>query len=63
MAFLKLNEVAAVLRISRQTVGKLVESGKIKAVQVGGQRRIDAADFQTYLRSNTSDTSDTSETK
>ena len=54
MAFLKLNEVAKVLRISRQTVAKLVDVGQLRAVQVGGQRRIDSADFQTYLRNNSS---------
>ena len=52
MAFLKLNEVATVLRISRQTVAKLVDNGQLRAVQVGGQRRVDSADFQLYLRNN-----------
>ena len=37
---LKLSEVAEILRVSRQTVMRLIKTGQIKAIKVGRQWRV-----------------------
>jgi excisionase family DNA binding protein len=38
--FLTIFEVAAILRISRQTIYRLVHSGELEAIKIGGAYRI-----------------------
>jgi excisionase family DNA binding protein len=47
--FLTLPEVAAVLRCSRSTVYKLVESGKLKANRIGGRLIFDRTRLLVWI--------------
>jgi excisionase family DNA binding protein len=46
-----IDEVAAELKISRNTVVKLIRLGKIKAIKVLDQYRIPEDQFKSYLTS------------
>ncbi len=48
--FLTVAEVAAVMRVSRMTVYRLVHAGTLPAVQVGRSFRIPEQAVQDYLR-------------
>jgi excisionase family DNA binding protein len=50
MSFLKPTEIANVLRVSTQTVRRLIDSGTIPSVVVGKQRRVESADLDRYLK-------------
>lgn len=43
-------EVAAVMRVSKMTVYRLVHSGELPAVQVGRSYRVDERSVHDYLR-------------
>lgn len=43
-------EVAAVMRVSKMTVYRLVHSGELPAVRVGRSFRVSEADLDDYLR-------------
>lgn len=46
-----LDEVALFLRLSRDTVYRLVQSDKIPALKIGAQWRFDRSDLDTWLKS------------
>lgn len=46
---LRPDEVADELRVSRSTVYRLIEEGKLPHVKVGGQKRIRRCDLLAYL--------------
>ncbi len=46
---LTVDEVAAELRVSAQTVRKLIEEGQLRAFKVRGQWRIRRADLDRYI--------------
>ena len=48
--FLTVAEVAAMMRVSKMTVYRLVHSGELPAVQVGRSFRINEDDVNEYLR-------------
>lgn len=48
--FLTVAEVAAVMRVSKMTVYRLVHSGELPAVRVGRSFRVKQADVDEYLR-------------
>lgn len=47
---LKIPEVAAYLRVTRQTVYNLIASGDLHTVKVGTLQRIRATDLEAYLQ-------------
>ncbi|UZJ25234.1 helix-turn-helix domain-containing protein [Rhodococcus antarcticus] len=49
--FLTVAEVAALMRVSKMTVYRLVHSGELPAVRVGRSFRVRAAAVHTYLES------------
>ncbi len=49
--FLTVAEVAAVMRVSKMTVYRLVHSGELPAVRVGRSFRVSERDVNEYLRS------------
>jgi excisionase family DNA binding protein len=49
--FLTVAEVAAVMRVSKMTVYRLVHSGELPAVRVGRSFRVSEEDVNEYLRS------------
>lgn len=49
---LTVDEVAAELRVSPQTVRKLIDNGELKAFRVGGQWRIKRKDLDRYIEQN-----------
>jgi excisionase family DNA binding protein len=49
MALMKLNEVATVLRLTKQSVNRLILAGTIPAYRIGGQWRVRQDDLRTYL--------------
>jgi len=51
--FLTLAEAAAILRVHRATVGRMVEAGEIPAIRVRGLPRIDAEALAGYIAGNT----------
>lgn len=53
MEFLTVNDVCDLLKISRWTVSKLVESGNLKASKVGRIYRFRREDVDDYLERNT----------
>ena len=60
MEFMTVAEAAALLRIGERTAYTLVREGRIPAVKVGNQWRIEKTTFEAWLakggdRSNTSD--------
>ena len=48
---LTVKEVAALLRVSTQTLYKMLEQGQIPAVKVGSQWRFDGDKIQTWIES------------
>lgn len=48
--FMTVAEVAAVMRVSKMTVYRLVHSGELPAVRVGRSFRVPAAAVDEYLR-------------
>ena len=50
MSLLTLAEVAQLLRVSRVTACKLCETGELKAIRVGRQYRVHAADLAAYVK-------------
>lgn len=48
--FLTIAEVAAVMRVSKMTVYRLVHSGELPAVRVGRSFRVTEDDVNDYLR-------------
>ena len=48
--FLTIAEVAAMMRVSKMTVYRLVHSGELPAVRVGRSFRVTEADVDDYLR-------------
>jgi excisionase family DNA binding protein len=48
--FLTVAEVAAVMRVSKMTVYRLVHSGELPAVRVGRSFRVSEADVHEYLK-------------
>ena len=48
--FLTVAEVAAMMRVSKMTVYRLVHSGDLPAVRVGRSFRVREADANEYLR-------------
>ncbi|MET0839540.1 MAG: helix-turn-helix domain-containing protein [Marmoricola sp.] len=49
--FLTVAEVAAVMRVSKMTVYRLVHSGELPAVRVGRSFRVSEDDVNEYLKS------------
>jgi excisionase family DNA binding protein len=49
--FLTVAEVAAVMRVSKMTVYRLVHSGELPAVRVGRSFRVSEQDVNEYLKS------------
>ncbi|MEI2711971.1 MAG: helix-turn-helix domain-containing protein [Nocardioides sp.] len=47
--FLTVAEVAAMMRVSKMTVYRLVHGGELPAVRVGRSFRVDEKDVQAYL--------------
>ncbi len=48
--FLTVSEVAAIMRVSKMTVYRLVHSGEMSAVRVGRSFRVPEQAVHTYLR-------------
>jgi excisionase family DNA binding protein len=48
--FLTIAEVAAVMRVSKMTVYRLVHGGELPAVRVGRSFRVSEEDVNEYLR-------------
>jgi excisionase family DNA binding protein len=48
--FLTVAEVAAMMRVSKMTVYRLVHSGELPAVRVGRSFRVQEKDVDEYLR-------------
>jgi excisionase family DNA binding protein len=48
--FLTIAEVAAVMRVSKMTVYRLVHGGELPAVRVGRSFRVSETDVNEYLR-------------
>ena len=46
---LTLEEVAEILRVSVQTVRRLINDGELKAIKVRGQLRVKQTDLDDYL--------------
>lgn len=55
MHFFTVAEVAAVMRVSRMTVYRLVHSGELPAVRVGRSFRVPQRAVDDYLRSSFTD--------
>ncbi len=49
--FLTIAEVAAMMRVSKMTVYRLVHNGELSAVRVGRSFRVREADANAYLES------------
>jgi excisionase family DNA binding protein len=50
MRFLTVAEVAAIMRVSKMTVYRLVQAGSMPAVRVGRSYRVPEQAVQDYLR-------------
>jgi len=50
MRFLTVAEVAAVMRVSRMTVYRLVHAGELSSVQIGRSFRVPEAAVHDYLK-------------
>lgn len=48
--FLTVSEVAAIMRVSKMTVYRLVHAGELPAVRVGRSYRVPEQAIQDYLR-------------
>lgn len=51
MQLLTLEEVADILRVSIQTVRRMIDDGELKARKVRGQWRILKTDLEEYIQS------------
>lgn len=54
--YMTVDEVAAWLRVSRWTVGRLVKTGELTAIKAGGRNgaiRVDADSVEDYLKRHT----------
>ena len=49
--FLTVNEVADILRVSKLTIWRYIEAGKLPAYKVGRDWRIDQEEFEKFLQS------------
>ncbi|HEY0486410.1 MAG TPA: helix-turn-helix domain-containing protein [Mycobacteriales bacterium] len=54
--FLTVAEVAALMRVSKMTVYRLVHSGELSAVRVGRSFRVPESGVHTYLKDAFTDT-------
>lgn len=61
MTLLKVREVADLLRVTDQTVHNLIRDKKLKAFSVGGGKRINSTDFESFLRQNSNDAESSNE--
>ncbi len=50
MGLLKIKEVGQIVRLSPQTVRKLIEDGQIPAKKIGRSLRVDSADLALWLK-------------
>lgn len=50
MRFLTVGEVAAIMRVSKMTVYRIVKSGELEAIQVGHSFRVPEPAVKRYLR-------------
>lgn len=48
--FLTVDEVARLLRVSKMTIFRLIQSGELKASRIARQFRIRATDFDDYVK-------------
>ena len=55
-AFLKVAEVADMLRVSNMTVYRLISAGSLPAVRVGKSYRLTEADVDRYLQQSYTET-------
>ncbi len=46
---LTIEEVARILRISVQTVRRMIDEGELRAIKIRGQWRIKREDLQNYI--------------
>jgi excisionase family DNA binding protein len=46
---LEVHEVAYALRVSQETVRRLIRTGKLTAVRIGSQWRVDPRDLQAFI--------------
>ena len=47
------NEVAEILKLSRQTVYNYITAGKLRSVQLGREHRISEEDLKEFLKTGT----------
>lgn len=50
MEYYTINQICEKLGISRQAISRAIKCGRIKAVKVGGQYRIEKVWFDNYLK-------------
>jgi excisionase family DNA binding protein len=50
--FLKLNEVADILKVSKMTVYRYIKAGKLSTYKFGKEYRVTKADFDEFLSKN-----------
>lgn len=48
-SFYKVSEVAAALEVSTRTVYRMLESGELEHLKIGGSRKITEEQFQNFL--------------
>ncbi len=48
--FLTVNEVADILRVSKLTIWRYIEAGKLPAYKVGRDWRVDESEFEKFLQ-------------
>lgn len=56
--FMKVNDVARLLNVSRTTIYKLMWSGELASIKVGGSRRIPVTSFQDFICDGLRDTAE-----
>ena len=49
---LKANDIARILNISRAFAYRLMQTGEIRTVKIGGARRVRKSDLVTYIEEN-----------
>ena len=47
--FLTLQEVADILRINRSSVSRLLKSGGLAYIAIGGRKLVEVSDLQTFI--------------
>ena len=52
LTFLKVDEIARIMRISKMTVYRLINSGELRATKIGRSFRIRQSAFDHYLERN-----------